>query len=140
MRPLSHFFLAIEKCLIRKTWFGLKMNPQVMLTTTESKPNLFCGKWARWNRIMEWIKSLNQACDSAQTSLERLGFAEISSDHRIEFSEIFMDVKTKLSRGVFRTRMIFFSASFGERAPRESWVFLNWTRWLMEPSQLPSWL
>jgi len=40
---------VIEKCLIRKTRFGLKMNPQVTLTTTESKPNLFGGKWARWN-------------------------------------------------------------------------------------------
>jgi len=48
---------------------------------------------------MEWINSLNQACDSAQTSLERLDFAEISSDHRIEFADVFMDVKAKLSRG-----------------------------------------
>jgi len=29
--------------------------------------------------------------------LERLDFAEISSDHRIEFAEVFMDVKAKLS-------------------------------------------
>ncbi|KAH8350337.1 hypothetical protein KR084_002343, partial [Drosophila pseudotakahashii] len=36
---------------------------------------------------MEWINSLNQAFDSAQTSLERLDFAEISSNHRIEFAE-----------------------------------------------------
>jgi len=49
---------------------------------------------------MEWTNSLNQAFDSAQTSLERLYFAEISSDHRIEFSELFMDVKAKLSRGL----------------------------------------
>jgi len=49
---------------------------------------------------MEWINSLNQAFDSAQTSLERLDFAEISSDHRIQFAEVFMDVKAKLSRGL----------------------------------------
>ncbi|XP_065724782.1 uncharacterized protein [Drosophila suzukii] len=49
---------------------------------------------------MECINSLNQAFDSAQTSLERLDFAEISSDHRIEFAEVFMDVKAKLSRGL----------------------------------------
>jgi len=46
---------------------------------------------------MEWINSLNQAFGSAQTSLEKLDFAEISSDHRIEFAEVFMDVKAKLS-------------------------------------------
>jgi len=44
---------------------------------------------------MEWINSLNQAFYSAQTSLERLDFAEISSDHRIEFAKVFMDVKAK---------------------------------------------
>jgi len=49
---------------------------------------------------MEWIISLNQAFDSAQKSFERLDFAEISSDHRIEFAEVFMDVKAKLSRGL----------------------------------------
>jgi len=49
---------------------------------------------------MEWVNSLNQAFDSAQTSLERLDFAEISSDHQIEFAEVFMDVKAKLSRGL----------------------------------------
>jgi len=49
---------------------------------------------------MEWINSLNQAFYSAQTSLERLDFAEISSDHRIEFAKVFMDVKAKLSRGL----------------------------------------
>ncbi|XP_070071130.1 uncharacterized protein [Drosophila takahashii] len=49
---------------------------------------------------MEWINSVNQAFDSAQTSLERLDFAEISSDHRIEFAEAFMDVKAKLNRGL----------------------------------------
>jgi len=48
---------------------------------------------------MEWNNFLNQTFDSAQTSLDRLDFAEISSDHRIEFAEVFMDVKAKLSRG-----------------------------------------
>jgi len=49
---------------------------------------------------MEWVNSLNHAFDSAQTSLERLDFAEISSAHRIEFGEVFVDVKAKLSRGL----------------------------------------
>jgi len=49
---------------------------------------------------MEWVNSLNQAFDSAQTSLQRLDFAEISSDHRIEFAVVFVDVKAKLSRGL----------------------------------------
>jgi len=60
---------------------------------------------------MEWINSLNQAFDSAQTSLERLDFAEISSDHRIEFAEVFMDVKAKLSRGLTAHRKSQFPAS-----------------------------
>ncbi|XP_070145032.1 uncharacterized protein [Drosophila kikkawai] len=49
---------------------------------------------------MDWINSLNEAFDAAQTSLERLDFTEISSDHRMEFSGVFMDVKAKLSRGL----------------------------------------
>ncbi|KAH8350317.1 hypothetical protein KR059_009279, partial [Drosophila kikkawai] len=49
---------------------------------------------------MDWIISLNQAFDAAQTSLERLDFTEISSDHRIEFSGDFMDVKAKQGRGL----------------------------------------
>ncbi|XP_037728309.1 uncharacterized protein LOC119559302 [Drosophila subpulchrella] len=55
---------------------------------------------------MEWINSLNQAFDSAQTSLERLDFSEISSDHRIEFAEVFMDVKAKLNRGLAAHRSL----------------------------------
>jgi len=43
---------------------------------------------------------MGQFLNSAQTSLKRLDFAEISSDHRIEFAEVFMDVKAKLSRGL----------------------------------------
>ncbi|KAH8351032.1 hypothetical protein KR059_006431, partial [Drosophila kikkawai] len=35
---------------------------------------------------MDWINSLNEAFDAAQTSLERLDFTAISSDHRMEFS------------------------------------------------------
>jgi len=60
---------------------------------------------------MEWINSLNKAFDSAQTSLERLDFAEISSDHRIEFAEVFMDVKAKLSRGLAAHRKSHFPTS-----------------------------
>ncbi|XP_070141641.1 uncharacterized protein [Drosophila kikkawai] len=49
---------------------------------------------------MDWINSLNEAFDAAQTSLKRLDFTEISSDHRMQFSGVFMDVKAKLSRGL----------------------------------------
>ncbi|KAH8292664.1 hypothetical protein KR054_008833, partial [Drosophila jambulina] len=50
---------------------------------------------------VEWINSL---FDFAQTSLERLNFTEIKSDHRMEFSAAFMDVKAKLNRGLVADR------------------------------------
>ncbi|KAH8380685.1 hypothetical protein KR200_011829, partial [Drosophila serrata] len=53
---------------------------------------------------LEWINSLNLAFDSAQTSLEKLDFSEIASDHRIEFSTAFMDVKAKINRGLAALR------------------------------------
>jgi len=55
--------------------------------------------------------------------MERLDFAEISSDHRIEFAEVFMDVKAKLSRGLAAHRKSQLPASTAANSTSKDYEF-----------------
>ncbi|XP_052854760.1 uncharacterized protein LOC128263705 [Drosophila gunungcola] len=55
---------------------------------------------------LEWVNSMNLEFDSAQTSLEKLDFSEISKDTRFEFSAILMDLKAKLNRALAALRKL----------------------------------
>ncbi|XP_017110443.1 uncharacterized protein LOC108134594 [Drosophila elegans] len=55
---------------------------------------------------LEWVNSMNLEFDSAQTSLEKLDFSEISKNTRFEFSAILMDLKAKLNRALAALRKL----------------------------------
>ena len=55
---------------------------------------------------LEQIERMNADFDAAQTSLERLDFLQLAHDARLDFSNVYVKVRSRLSRELMAARTV----------------------------------